>query len=57
MKGTFAYMAPEAFDDETKIRPPVDIWAMACVVLEMWVPVSRCVYAVHAWTVDTPASV
>ena len=34
MKGTSAYMAPEAFND-SKVGPPVDIWAMACVVLEM----------------------
>ena len=34
MKGTFNYMAPEAFVEGTVGRP-VDIWAMACVVVEM----------------------
>ena len=55
IKGTFAYMAPEAFE-EAQVGPPVDIWAMACVVLEMWVPVSRCASALHAWTADTTAA-
>ena len=34
MKGTFNYMAPEAFG-EGSVGPPVDVWAMACVVLEL----------------------
>ena len=32
--GTIAYMAPEALS-ASDVGPPVDIWAMACVVLEM----------------------
>jgi serine/threonine protein kinase len=39
MKGTFNYMTPETFLDAEAggrgIGPPVDVWAMACVVLEM----------------------
>ena len=34
MKGTLNYMAPEAFD-EGSVGPPVDVWAMVCVVLEL----------------------
>ena len=34
MKGTFNYMAPEAFG-EGSVGPPLDVWAMACVVLEL----------------------
>jgi len=34
MNGTFNYMAPEAFS-EGAVGRPVDIWAMACVVVEM----------------------
>jgi serine/threonine protein kinase len=39
IKGTFNYMAPETFLDAEAggpgIGPPADIWAMACVVVEM----------------------
>ena len=35
VKGTFAYMAPEAFSAK-QVGPPLDNWAMACVVLEMY---------------------
>ena len=34
IKGTFAYMAPEAFDDAA-VGPPLDVWGMSCVILEM----------------------
>ena len=36
MKSTFNYMAPEAFDTNAGgIGPHTDVWAMACVILEM----------------------
>jgi serine/threonine protein kinase len=39
IKGTFNYMAPETFLDAEAggpgIGPPADVWAMACVVVEM----------------------
>ena len=35
MRGTSNYMAPEAFDPEGGIGPHTDVWAMACVFLEM----------------------
>jgi mitogen-activated protein kinase kinase kinase len=39
IKGTFNYMAPETFLDAEAggpgIGPPVDVWAMACVLVEM----------------------
>ncbi len=40
IKGTFSYMAPETFLDPKQagypgVGPPADVWAMACVVVEM----------------------
>ena len=37
IRGTFNYMAPEAFDpEELGGAPPTDVWAMACVTIEMF---------------------
>jgi serine/threonine protein kinase len=35
--GTYAYMAPEQYNDEDfgKVGPPADMWALGCVVIEM----------------------
>ena len=33
VKGTFNYMAPEAFDPP--LGPPADVWSLACVLLEL----------------------
>ena len=35
VRGTFNYMAPEAFDERNAPGPPLDVWSMACVVVEM----------------------
>lgn len=35
VKGTFNYMAPEKFDEGNRLGFEVDIWSMACILLEM----------------------
>ena len=33
-KGTFSYMAPEAFDPEFELTPEVDVWGVGCIGVE-----------------------
>ena len=35
IKGTFNYMAPEKFNEDSRLGAEVDIWSMGCVLLEM----------------------
>lgn len=34
--GSPRYMAPELFDKKLKITEKIDVWAMACILCEVW---------------------